>query len=417
VHTVVLVPGFFGFGKFGELNYFNGVADALARAFERLGQRVRVVEVATLPTASIRQRAARVLETLVEVATHEAGPIHIVGHSTGGLDARLAIAPTAALPTNARLADYRRISSLVSVCCPHFGTPLAAYFSGVWGRFWLGVFTSTLLFWLERPAALKVLLRLFHWVVRMRDPFRKRPGTFDEVYAKLLDDFSDERRLELVRFLKAVAADQALLFQLTPASCDLLNACTAEPELRHGSVIARAEPPRFRWFVRSNFDFYNQIVYPFYSLLHRIAARGARFAIPEPVPEQREKLLALSASLPSATDSDGIVPTHSQIWGALVHYATADHLDVVGQYGIRDVEAQSGDWLPSYSGFDTAQFNALWLDVARFLLQTDEPKLGEQRADVARTATDHVAVIGSSAPVPRFRSPSPKTIITSELRH
>ena len=67
-HHVVLVPGFFGFGSLGELTYFVGVREALTRAFERFSLDVNVVEVSTLPTASIRHRAARVQETLAQIA-------------------------------------------------------------------------------------------------------------------------------------------------------------------------------------------------------------------------------------------------------------------------------------------------------------------------------------------------------------
>src|SRR6185436_14272306 len=110
---VVLVPGFFGFGSLGELAYFVGVREALGRAFERLSLDVNVVEVPTLPTASIRHRAARVQETLSAEA--EAGPIHIVGHSTGGLDARLAIAPTSSLPTARKFREHARLRTLVTL--------------------------------------------------------------------------------------------------------------------------------------------------------------------------------------------------------------------------------------------------------------------------------------------------------------
>src|SRR5262245_37401407 len=87
-HHVLLVPGFFGFGKFGDLAYFSGVAQAITRCFERMGKRAVVTEVVTLPTSSIRHRAALVREAIASVAAAGPGPIHVVGHSTGGLDAR-----------------------------------------------------------------------------------------------------------------------------------------------------------------------------------------------------------------------------------------------------------------------------------------------------------------------------------------
>jgi hypothetical protein len=290
-----------------------------------------------------------------------------------------------------KLADYGRVQTLVTVCCPHFGTPLATYFTRPWGRFQLRAAARYLIFMLQRGRLpLSLLLRVGRWLVRARDPFKKRLGTFDELYAKLLDNLSDERRLELVQFLRAISSEDALLFQLTPAGCDLLNACTADPGVRYGSVIARAQPPSFGTWFRASWDLYAQIMYPLYALFHRICRRGDRRLIPEPVAPQREKLLTLAGQLPVRGDSDGVVPTDSQIWGSLVHVANGDHLDVVGQYGFRDGLSWAGDWLPSYSGFAREQFEALWADVARFIaggsLASDATS--ERRADTRRTGFD-----------------------------
>jgi len=267
-HQLVLVPGFFGFGRFGELSYFNGVSEALIQGFVARGVEVTVTEVTTLPTASIRIRAARVLETLVRVAAESEGPIHVIGHSTGGLDARLAIAPTASLPTEAKGLDYERVKTLVSVCCPHFGTPLATFFSSALGKPLLKIVARYWIWVLRRGRVpLLILLRLGYLVVRLRDPFRKRRGTFDELYEKLLNDLTDERRAELIQFLQAVSTDQSLLFQLTPAGCDLLNACTADPAVRYGSVVARARRPTFKSLLRSVWDLYTQIMHPIFAVL------------------------------------------------------------------------------------------------------------------------------------------------------
>ncbi|HET9934729.1 MAG TPA: alpha/beta fold hydrolase, partial [Polyangiaceae bacterium] len=196
-HHLVLVPGFFGFSAFGELAYFNGVREVLVEAFHRRGAEATVSYVTTLPTASIRVRAAKVLDTLARVAAETSGPIHVIGHSTGGLDARLAIAPTASLPTDAgKSFDYERVKTLVSVCAPHFGTPLATFFSSTLGKPLLKTFARYWAWALERGRIpVHVLLRLGYFVVRLRDPFRKRRSTFDELYEKLLNDLRDERRL------------------------------------------------------------------------------------------------------------------------------------------------------------------------------------------------------------------------------
>jgi len=375
--NIVLVPGFFGFGRLGDISYFAGVGALLQQALSRAGFEARVTEVVTPPTASIRRRAGHVLEALVRVA-ESPGAIHVVGHSTGGLDARLAIAETASLPTNAQLSEEarQRIRSLVSISCPHYGTNVSTFFTRPLGRALFRWVARYLAFMLERGRLpLKVLLRLGYLVVRFWDPRRRRRGTFDQLYERLLNDLSEERRLELVQFLRQIAAEQALLFQLTPAGCDLLNACTLDPPIAYASVVTCAAQPRFRTLLRSVTNLYAQLMFPVFWLLHRLS---------------REKDAALRAQLSVAQlavvdaglgheagrlDSDGVVPVLSQVWGPVLHVAHADHLDVVGQYGALGEQAWGGDWLPSASGFDAAAFEALWSDVAGFIAAQSTPPL------------------------------------------
>lgn len=366
-HHVLLIPGFFGFGKFGELSYFSGVREAIEASFAELGLSVTVTEVPTLPMASIRWRAALVRETLAAVATNAEGPIHLIGHSTGGLDARLAIAPTASLPSKVPFAAYDRVRSLVTVCAPHYGTPVATYFTRPVGRFLIRTLGRYLIFMLGRGRVpLKLMLRLGYFVVRARDPFRKRRGAFDYLYDKLLSDLSEPRILELATFLKAVVKDQSLLFQLTPAGCDLLNACTADPKIAYASVVARATPPNFRNAWRSLRDLYAQLMFPVYAFLHR-AARRDELGAPPLTELQRSQLTEFASALPMRSDSDGVVPTLSQVWGPVLYFAQADHLDVVGQYGLSSEAAATGDWIPSYSPFGPEQFTELWRRVAHFI--------------------------------------------------
>lgn len=391
-HHVLLVPGFFGFGSLGELAYFAGIRPLLQGCFERAGVSVTISEVATLPTASIRVRAAAVRDALAQIVESSDGPIHIVGHSTGGLDARLAIAPTASLPARFEFSAYDRVRSLVTVCCSHFGSPVATFFSGWFGRWLLRVGARYLTWGLEhRRLPLGFALRAGYWLLGLWRPFRRAPNTFDELFTKLARDLSDERRVELVTFLRAVAGDEALVFQLTPAGCDLLNACTAEPNLRYGSVVARAPRPRWRAFWQFFGDPYAQLVYPIYTFLYRLAARHEARWIPEAVGSQRERLLECFGELPSPSDNDGICPTNSQLWGELVHATTADHLDVVGHFGSAEPAAPEGDWLPSNSGFDAAHFERLWSDVAAFILADAAPHAPRPRVHelgTERTAQD-----------------------------
>jgi len=378
-HHVLLIPGFFGFGSLGELAYFAGVRALLEEHFQKAGVQVQISEVATLPTASIRVRAAHVREAVAKIAAEGDGPIHLIGHSTGGLDARLAIAPTASLPTLAKFEAYDRVRTLITVCCSHFGSPVATFFSSSLGRRLLRVGARYLAWALERRGIpLAFFLRLAHGLLWLWRPFRRAPNTFDELFAKLAQDLSPERRRELAQFFRSVSSDEALVFQLTPAGCDLLNACTAEPALRYGSVVARSARPSWRGFLRYFGDPYAQLVYPLYAFLYRLAARHEARWIPEAVGAQRARLIEYWGELPSARDNDGISPTNSQLWGELVHAANADHLDVVGHFGDTTGDVPAGDWLPSRSGFTLADFQRLWSDVAAFIL-------GAAHADGAET--------------------------------
>ncbi len=384
---VILVPGFFGFGRLGDISYFAGVRAALQSSLGRRGIEVELREVLTPPTASVRERAARVLEALVEAARGE-GDIHLVGHSTGGLDVRLAIAETAALPTSAVFDDYERIRSVVSVACPHYGTRTATYFTRPWGRVLFRWVARYLALWLERGRLpLTILLRLGYFVVRLRDPFKKRRSTFDELYERLLNDLNDDRRRELVQFLRQISDEQALLFQLTPAGCDLLNACTLDPPLAYGSVVTCAARPRFRTWLRSFMHMYAQIMYPLFWFLHR-ASREKDESLRQH--HSDAQLASVDAGLGrSATgqDSDGVVASLSQVWGRVLHVAHGDHLDVVGQYGAAGDEG-GGDWLPSASGFDRSAFEALWDAVAAFI---EQAPLGPRRPNGDQHANQHDA--------------------------
>jgi triacylglycerol lipase len=69
-------------------------------------------------------------------------------------------------------------------------------------------------------------------------------------------------------------------------------------------------------------------------------------------------------------ESDGLVPTLSQVWGEVLYFAQADHLDVVGQFGLSTEAAATGDWIPSFSPFGPTQFSELWDSVARFIARS-----------------------------------------------
>ena len=121
-HHVYLIPGLLGFSEIGGIAYFRHVHELLEDWFRAAEAPVVIHNVATSPTASIRRRAALVFESIKSTVADE-GPIHLVGHSTGGLDARLFVTPNAALevepPELEALAT--RVQTVVTVATPNYG--------------------------------------------------------------------------------------------------------------------------------------------------------------------------------------------------------------------------------------------------------------------------------------------------------
>ena len=131
-HTldVYLVPGFLGFVNLGRITYFGHLRRALTERFTALGLDARIHIVRTPPTASLPTRAARLAETIARTAKRGDAPLHLIGHSSGGLDVRLLTAPGVALPTSVDVERFAaRVRTVVTVATPHHGTPLASFFS------------------------------------------------------------------------------------------------------------------------------------------------------------------------------------------------------------------------------------------------------------------------------------------------
>jgi hypothetical protein len=213
-------------------------------------------------------------------------------------------------------------------------------------------------------------LRLGNWLMRADDAIGLRNSIADEFFRAVIANFSLERRAEIMAFIQGLSRDQSLIFQLTPAGCDLLNASTADPDsLRYGSVVCRSPAPRLTNLLALKHDPYAQTMHAIYATLYRIAAFAKTEPLPPLVAEQHQMLERAFAAAPSRSWSDGLVPTLSQVWGQVVHAAYADHLDVVGHYGSTRDGDRTSDWLPSCSGFDDAAFDALWNDVAHFITE------------------------------------------------
>jgi pimeloyl-ACP methyl ester carboxylesterase len=330
-----------------------------------------VFQVFTHPTASIRTRARDLLATLAQTAGDDEGPIHLVGHSTGGLDARLFVSPGADLGDVDNLPPVeiyaRRVRSVISAATPHRGTGLATFFTGLFGArilALLSLFTVYVLRFGRIPLSLG--FKISGAFVRADRLLGWKDTLLDQLFDNLLGDFSPDRRTALATFLGQVSRDQSLVAQLTPEGMDLFNAGVADrPDIRYGSVITQARPPTLRSRVSTGWDPYAQMTHNLYAFLYRRAAMRPAPRITDAVRRRLGRGFGMS---PPEAASDGIVPTLSQPWGEVIAAVWADHLDVIGHFDENEASPPHIDWLISATGFRRAQFTEVWTRVTDFML-------------------------------------------------
>ena len=367
-HYVFLVPGFFGFSNLGGITYFHHVREALEEEFERRGHECVARGVATLPTGSIRSRAVRLAEE-IDATVDGDSPIHLIGHSTGGLDTRLLATPGVNLATDVDVAALgERIESVVTVSTPHLGTPLAGIFNSIFGQRLLWVLSLGTIYTLRfGHLPLRVLFGLAGVLTRIDRRLGLKETLLEQFYQELFADFGRERSAEISEFLGHIRSDRSVVAQLTAGSIDLFNASTSDrASTRYGCVVTRAAGVSLKAALAVKFDLYSHASHVMFRLLQGLTTRQSYlFDIDPP---QKKKLEEAYGEAPSPRSNDGVVPTLSQVRGELIHAARADHLDVCGHFRDPGHSPPHVDWFVSGSGFRRPQFDRLWSDVTEFLL-------------------------------------------------
>lgn len=370
-HHVLLVPGFFGFATLGEFAYFAHVRDHLAEALPAAGVLGEVEVVHTIPTASLDRRAALLAETAAKLLEARPGSVSVIGHSSGGLDARLLVTPGAKLPTAVDVERCARsVRAVVTVATPHFGTPVAHLFNSLLGQQLLKLLSVSTIYALRAGRLpIGVVLRLARVLRRRQAP----AGVVDQLWVQLLQDFSPERRQAIQEFFGHVGADRDLVAQITPAATEVFNAATHDrPTVRYGCVVTRARPPGLRSFFRAGVDPYAHATHGLFVALYRLASRTP----PDRVRVPHERVAALSRAYRRKVDrraNDGMVPTLSQVWGEVIRAAWADHHDVIGHFHHPTHVPPHFDWVASGTGFTRPGFEALWREVASFVAAAGRP--------------------------------------------
>jgi len=362
-----LIPGFFGFADLGEVGYFGHVRRVLAQKAQDRGASVHLHVVHTAPTSSLVHRTSRLHDAVAGLPDDE--PVHLIGHSTGGLDARLLCTPDVKLPDRPRVAQVaERVRSVVTVATPHRGTPTARIFQGVRGRRLLkGLSLATLLTLRTGKRPVSVLLKLAGAVRAVADRTVGSPDLVDEVFKSLLDGFDEGRREELQRFMAEIGQDTSLVGQLTPEALHALNAVTPDrPGVRYASVITSSPRPRKREALKAGPRVGRQAALGLYTALHGATSRSGVPVVLDGASE--EALRVACGEAPPRGSNDAIVPTRSQPWGRILTAVQADHLDVLGHFAGRDHQPPHYDWLPSGARFDRPAFEQVWEHVLDAIL-------------------------------------------------
>jgi triacylglycerol lipase len=121
---IVLAHGLFGFtrlsvGPLTIASYFRGIPESLQAA----GNQVLVTRVPSI--AGVEDRARQLGDQILRAFPDQ--PVHLIGHSMGGLDARRLLAEP---------SWSSRILSLTTIGTPHLGSTLADFAKLKFGRIW-----------------------------------------------------------------------------------------------------------------------------------------------------------------------------------------------------------------------------------------------------------------------------------------
>jgi hypothetical protein len=261
-----------------------------------------------------------------------------------------------------------RVRSIVTVATPHRGTPVAAFFATLRGQRLLQLLSLSTMHLLHLgQLPISALLRAAGALAQVDGGGLER-GLVDELFRRLLADFSVGRRRAVAGLLREVARDQALLLQLTPEAMAVFDAAvSAPPGVRCGSVVTWARRPSLGSRVATGLDPASQLSRAIYGALHGLAVAPRRGAGAPLTPAHASALRRAYGREPDAAASDGIVPTRSQPWGRVLAAVRGDHLDVLGHFGDPSADPPHVDWLATGTGFDRRAFATVWRRIARFL--------------------------------------------------
>lgn len=365
-HVVALVPGFLGFDHHGGVTYFaDRFIASLRAAIEAMRMpSTAVVPVTVPPIGSLAERQTALLTELHALdGRFDCRTLHLVGHSTGGLDASLLTRKVRLTYTDGAGSAYSdnpfseedtallgKLRSVTTLATPHYGTTLTRAPLPAMAK--PGPLTVH-----DKIEALRAIPGLTRDIIFQRDAIGERLS-FGEgaVPAHNAVDFFWHllHANKLARDLDPDIAG-ALSGVGNLGTVPVLSIATITPA--PPATIAAGEDRLFRdlwtWTAQHASD-----VTP----TPRGAADGFERIASNPT--------ALPKSLSDIGEeaNDGVVNTRRQVFGKLTGIVLADHGDVIGRYRRRDVlddELLDPGLLTSGAEFGDDQFFALIRLVAK----------------------------------------------------
>jgi hypothetical protein len=379
--VVLLIPGFFGFNAFGpdkapRLEYFAGVREVLSPV---LPQNYVILVHEPPPTGSLDSRVASLHDVVRDLRDGKKLPhaeeavtaerVHLVGHSTGGVDARPLANPQFHW-TGGPLGDERRkvidaIGTIVTISAPFRGTPLVSH-ARLFRDGALALAQWLTLLGISRNGALDSLaLQLLHAGSRSASPpltvAARRQLLAQAARQGAKRDGASDRDADLVaeqvqEFLRKIDADRALFDDLSVENMKTVNKEVDggdDLERIHSYVTVSPKPP----FVDLGWDALGRFVY---RTLYGFTARDP-LSTAQPKGEPLGPAEKIRDVTKDRLSCDGVVPTRSQtLAGKAERVVLADHLDVVGSFS----GGTGADVMRSHSNFDAEEFQELWLGIA-----------------------------------------------------
>ncbi|MGA2447936.1 MAG: hypothetical protein ABTD50_04585 [Polyangiaceae bacterium] len=395
-HRLYFSPGIFGFGRLASYEYFGHLVRALTERILSAGDTAESHVAQVSPTASIRRRAA----TLVDLVTRtcepsevRGGPIHLIGHSTGGLDARVVASSIASGTASPLSADWHsRLASVTTINAPHLGTPLASFFTTVSGARVLRALSALTFIALTLGSPpLSAVSALVVALSRIDRALGLEIGVIDRATEALLHLLDDARSEEVREYVDAVTKDQGAMVQLTPEAMDLFDVGFTDcPGVYCQSTASMALAPGAKTFARTLVRPWRTTSAMIFATLHGISARNSAVypcALPDAGRDAEEMMLRAFGSPPNSRANDGVVPIRSQVWGKLVWVGYGDHLDVLGHFTDNSRRSRRArveddvphvDWLYSGSAFGREQFNAMTTAIADGIVSCARAPMAKQ---------------------------------------